>query len=91
MLCGLAILIRVLLLNVLCVRDHCLGKIRGFPEFPGYFAPYIRGGTRVAVFHAGGGSNIIIQYRGIIFVGYKEWVNPCKYSPAVIYYKLGNT
>ena len=48
-------LIRVLLLNVLCVRDRCLGKIGGF-QFPGYFAPYIRGGTRAAVSRAGGGS-----------------------------------
>ena len=53
-------LIRVLLLNVLRVRDRCLGKIRGFSEFPGYFAPYIRGGTRAAASRAGGGGNIVI-------------------------------
>ena len=53
-------LIRVLLLNVLCVRDRYLGKIGGFSEFPGYFAPYIRGGTRAAVSRAGGGGNIVV-------------------------------
>ena len=53
-------LIRVLLLNILCVRDRCLGKIGGFSEFFGYFVLYIRGGTRVMVSRAGGGGNIII-------------------------------
>ena len=84
-------LIRVLLLNILCVRDHCLGKIGGFSEFLSYFAPYIRGGTRAAVSRAGGGGNIVIQSRGIISVGYKEWVNPCKYGHPVIYRELSNT
>ena len=53
-------LIRVLLLNVLRVRDRCLGKIKGFLEFPGYFASYIRGGTRAAASRAGGGGNIVM-------------------------------
>ena len=61
MLRGLAILIRVLLLNILYVRDRCLGKIGGFSEFPNYFAPYVRGGTHTAVSRAGGGGNIVIQ------------------------------
>ena len=60
MLRGLAVLIRVLLLNILCVRNSRLGKIGNFPEFPGYFIPYIRGGMRVAVFRAGNGGNIVI-------------------------------
>ena len=60
MLRGLAMLICVLLLNILCVRDRCLGKIGGLLEFPSYFAPYVRGGTRAAVSRAGGGGNIII-------------------------------
>ena len=53
-------MIRVLLLNILCVRDCRLGEIGGFSEFPGYFVPYIRGGTRAAVFRAAGGGNIVI-------------------------------
>ena len=53
-------LICVLLLNVLCVRDRCLGKIEGFLEFPGYFALYIRGDTRAVVFRADGGGNIVV-------------------------------
>ena len=65
-------LIRVLLLNILRVRNRCLGKIRGFSEFPGYFAPYIRGGTHAAASRAGGGGNIVVQQRGIISVGYEE-------------------
>ena len=60
MLRGLAILIRVLLLNILCVRNRCLGKIGGFSEFPSYFAPYIHGGTRAVISHTGGGGNIVI-------------------------------
>ena len=61
MLHGLAVFIRVLLLNILCVRDSRLGEIGSFPEFPGYLIPYIRGGTRAAAFRVGGGGNIIIQ------------------------------
>ena len=84
-------LIRVLLLNILRVRDCCLGKIKGFSEFSGYFALYIRGGTRAAVSRAGGGGNIVIQQRGIASVGYEEWANPCKRGHLVIYCELGNT
>ena len=83
-------LIRVLLLNILCIRDRCLGKIGGFTEFPGYFAPYIRGGTRAAISRAGGGGNIIVQQKGIISVGYKKWVNPYKRGHPVIYRELGH-
>ena len=43
------------------VCDSRLSKITGFPEFPGYFVPYIRGGMRAAVFRAGGGGNIVIS------------------------------
>ena len=77
MLRRLAILIRVLLLNVLRVRDRYLGKIGGFLEFPNYFAPYIRGGTRAVISHTSGGGNIVIQQRvlypwviknGLIFI-----------------------
>ena len=53
-------LVRVLLLYILCVRDNCLGKIGGLPEFFGYFVPYFRGGTRAAVSYARGGGNIVI-------------------------------
>ena len=53
-------LIRVLLLYILCIRDNRLGEIGGLPEFPGYFIPYFRGGTRAAVSYAGGGGNIVI-------------------------------
>ena len=53
-------LIRVLLLYILCIRDSRLGEIGGLPEFPGYFVPHFRGGTRAAVSYAGGGGNIVI-------------------------------
>ena len=83
-------LVRVLLLNILCVRDSRLCEIGGFPEFPGYFFPYFRGGTRAAVFRTNGG-DIVIQQRGIIPVGYKEWVNSRRRGHPVIYRELGNT
>ena len=54
------VLVRVLLLNILCVRNNRLGEIGGFPEFPGYFFPYFRGGARAAVFRTSGGGDIIV-------------------------------
>ena len=54
------VLVYVLLLYILCVHNNRLGKIEGLPEFPNYFVPHLRGGTRAAVFCAGGGGNIMI-------------------------------
>ena len=60
MLRGLAVLVYVLLLNILCVCDNRLGKIGGLPEFLSYFVPHFRGGTRAAVLRAVSGGDIII-------------------------------
>ena len=54
------VLVRVLLLYILCVRDNRLGEIGGLLEFPGYFVPHLRGGTRAAVSYACGGGNIVV-------------------------------
>ena len=57
---GLVLPVRVLLLNILCVRDSRLCEIGGLPEFSDYFIPYFRGGIRAAVSSAVGGGDIII-------------------------------
>ena len=54
------VLVCVLLLYILRVCNNRLGEIGGLPEFPGYFVSHFRGGTRAAVFYAGGGGNIVI-------------------------------
>ena len=82
-------MVRVLLLNVLRVRDNRLGKIGGFPKLPGYFPPYFHGGARAVAPYARG--RIIIQWGNIISVGYKKGVNPGRCNHPVIYYELGNT
>ena len=84
------VLVRVLLLYILCVRDSRLGEIGGLPEFSGYLVPHLRGGTRAAVSCACGG-NIVIQYWGIISVGYEKGVNSRRRGRPVIYCELGNT
>ena len=55
------VLVCVLLLYILYVRDNRLGEIGGLPEFPGYFVPHFRRGTRAAVLRAIGGGDIVIQ------------------------------
>ena len=53
-------LIRVLLLNILYVRNNRLGEIGGLPEFPSYLVPNLRGGARAAVSYTGGGGDIVV-------------------------------
>ena len=83
-------LVRVLLLYILCVRDNRLGEIEGLPEFLGYFVPHLRGGTRAAVSYARGG-DIVVQYWGIISVGYEKRANSHRCGRPVIYRELGDT
>ena len=84
------VLVRVLLLYILCVRNNRLGEIEGLPEFPGYLVPHLRGGTRAAVSYARGG-DIVVQYWGIISVGYEKRVNSRLRGRLVIYRELGDT
>ena len=84
------VLVRILLLYILCVRDNRLGEIGGLPEFPNYLVPHLRGGTRAAVSYARGG-DIIIQYWGIISMGYKKGANSRRRGRPIIYCELGDT
>ena len=58
---GLAVLVRVLLLDILRVRNNRFNEIKYIPEFLKYFVPYFYKGTRIIVPYTSGNVYIVIQ------------------------------